>query len=255
MPKAFGYALAIRFEKNRLGNFPSYFQAAGLRCSPMKRAVRLRAGIPQDVMSHPIPDPSTPLSIMAPDAPWKLDPRIRRQIRITAAQIVGKVGFTKQDREDLEQELLVYLISRLDSFDARRSSPLTFVTRLLSAAASNIITARCCEKRDWRTDVGSLDETVEDEDGGCLLPAYILDFLVREGERAAVAERAKHDLRMDLDRFLSTLSELERQACLLIMKKNAHHAARRLGLPRASLYDLMVRLRERCAAFGLKKYL
>lgn len=206
-------------------------------------------------MSPLSPDASRPLPLMARNAPWKIDPQIRRQIRCTAAQMVGKAGLTKQDREDLEQELMIYLLSRLDCFDERRASPQTFVTRLLRAAACNIIAARWREKRDWRINIGALYEDMEDEEGACALATEVLSVIAHEADREARTAREKHNLRMDMERFLATLSQQERQACILTMKKHSQYAAQQMGLPRASLYDLMVKLRERFEAFGLKKYL
>lgn len=186
---------------------------------------------------------------------WEIDPRIACQIRCTAAGMIGKAGLTHQDREDLEQELTAHLLSRLSRYDAHRAGRMTFITRLLNNAAANIIAARRMEKRDWRADVCSLDEIVEDEDGFCVPLAELLDAKAGDGERVASIQREQMELRMDLERVIATLPENMKQLCTLLLQKNSGQTARCLGLPRASLYDLTIKLRERFDAAGLKKYL
>jgi RNA polymerase sigma factor (sigma-70 family) len=206
-------------------------------------------------MREPFHKAPRPSPIAAQDQPWKIDPQIACQIRCTAARMIGKAGLIHQDREDLEQELTVQLLARLPRFDSRRAARMTFVTRTLNNAAANIIAARRREKRDWRASARSLDEVVEDGEGARVPLAELLAVNVRDSLRAAGVQREQQDLRIDLERFMATLSEKESLICALLMREKPGQVARMLGLPRATLYDLTIKLRERFEAAGLKKYL
>ena len=208
-------------------------------------------------MSQLLHDASWPSPIAAKGQPWNIDPQIACQIRCTAARMIGKAGLIHQDREDLEQELTAHLLSRIARFNPRRSSLDTFITRLLDNAAASIIVARKREKRDWRRAAQSLDEDVENEEGELqpLLELLDLEQGLKGDPLAHEAHRERQALRIDLERVMATLSEQERQICMLLMQEKSRQVARRLGLPRATLYDLTIKLRERFEAAGLKKYL
>ena len=46
-----------------------------------------------------------------------------RIIKYKARQLVGRVGFTESDREDLEQEMILDLLQRLPKYDPARAQP------------------------------------------------------------------------------------------------------------------------------------
>lgn len=203
---------------------------------------------------------SRPISIMAADDSWKLDPDIARHIRCTAASMVGRAGLTPQDREDLEQELTAHLLSRISQYSSSRSGLDTFVTRLLDNAAASIIVARQREKRDWRREARSLDEDVENEEGELQPLLELLELLELEqglkGEASAhEVQRERQALRIDLARVMATLPEKERRVCRLLMQHDARRAAARAGMSRSTLYQLLRKLRAAFEAAGLKIYL
>ncbi|MFM2007984.1 MAG: hypothetical protein RLZZ09_3639, partial [Pseudomonadota bacterium] len=50
-------------------------------------------------------------------------------IRHKARQLVGKAGFTEDDRPDIEQELALDLLQRLRHYDAEKAKRSTFMAR------------------------------------------------------------------------------------------------------------------------------
>ena len=190
--------------------------------------------------------------------PKELDPQIARQIRCKAGQLLGKEGFARQDRADLEQELTEKLLSRLAGFDARRASRRTFVSRLLDSCAASMLKARRATKRPWRRDVRSLSEIVENEEGE---PIELLQLLEEAsglfvgGGGAAPDRLHALALRIDMERVLATLGEKEREACEMLARYAPYQAARRMGLAQATFYDLLGRVRAVFTAAGLKIYL
>lgn len=189
--------------------------------------------------------------------PCGLDPHTVYQIHCKAGQLIGKAGLTRQDREDLEQDLTARLLTRLSGFDERRASRRTFVSRLLDSCAASLLMARRASKRDWRRDVCSLSEIVTSGEGE---PIELLDLLEQEsgsyaGDGVTAAQVEGLALRIDLERVLATLAEKEREACRLLTWCNPYQAARRMGMAQATFYDLMGRVRAAFAAAGLKIYL
>ena len=58
----------------------------------------------------------------------------RAAIRAKAARLSRLPGFQRRDQEDLEQELVVHLLVRLQGFEPERASINTFIDRVLDSA-------------------------------------------------------------------------------------------------------------------------
>ena len=52
-------------------------------------------------------------------------------MRVKARQLAGNYGFTRSDREDIEQDLILHLIQQMRHFDPKRGGETTFVSRLV----------------------------------------------------------------------------------------------------------------------------
>ncbi|MEZ4600614.1 MAG: sigma-70 family RNA polymerase sigma factor, partial [Syntrophotaleaceae bacterium] len=87
-------------------------------------------------------------------------------IKYKARQLVGRVGFTESDREDLEQEMLMDLLQRLPKYNADRAQRNTFIARVVEHKIATIIEARKAGLRDYRLCNCSLNDRLEDEEGG-----------------------------------------------------------------------------------------
>ena len=69
-------------------------------------------------------------------------------IRYKARQLVGRVGFTESDRDDLEQELMLDLLRRLPKYNPDRAQRNTFIARVVEHKIATII--RIAESRHAR---------------------------------------------------------------------------------------------------------
>ena len=58
-------------------------------------------------------------------------------IRHKARQLVGKAGLTEDDRQDLEQELMIDLLGRMKHFNPAKGKKTTFMTPDRGAADFN----------------------------------------------------------------------------------------------------------------------
>ena len=52
-------------------------------------------------------------------------------IKFKAKQLVGRVGLTDSDREDLEQEMILDLLQRLPKYNPDRAQRNTFIARVV----------------------------------------------------------------------------------------------------------------------------
>ncbi len=52
-------------------------------------------------------------------------------VRRRARYLVGKAGFTEDDREDLEQEMIIDLLRRLPQFNSSRAQRKTFIAKVI----------------------------------------------------------------------------------------------------------------------------
>jgi RNA polymerase sigma-70 factor, ECF subfamily len=168
-----------------------------------------------------------------------LDSYARNLIRHKARQLIGKYGFTWDDYEDLCQEMILDLLTRLPRFDPGKASLNTFVTRVVNRRVANLIRDRMRAKRDHRREGLSFDEQVEQ--GDCEIEegdgagGQSNGDLLRDCQGHPEADGL--DLRLDVSRAISSLPpDLKLLAELLLIHSIAD-AARELGVSRATLYE------------------
>lgn len=85
-------------------------------------------------------------------------------VRTKAHQLVGRAGFTKLDRPDIEQELALDLYLRLPLFNPDKGKRSTFMTRVVERHIGRLIEGRQASKRDWRMCRLSLNAPLEKSD-------------------------------------------------------------------------------------------
>ena len=81
---------------------------------------------------------------------------VRRKVK----QLIGRAGFTQQDHEDLEHEMILRLLQALPSFNAGKAHRNVFVTTVLERCVASILRDKRAEKRNHR-DIGSLHEMID----------------------------------------------------------------------------------------------
>jgi RNA polymerase sigma-70 factor (ECF subfamily) len=177
---------------------------------------------------------------------------IRKKVR----QIIGCAGFKKQDRDDLEQELIARLLQSLKSFDPDVAHRKSFVTAVVERAVATILRDAQAEKRDPRR-IGSLHVLVEvSDDGSTELAETIGD---REyNARRCRDPRSAEDLAQLASDLADVVAALPAELCDLAERLKSHsiaEIARDLGVPRTTLNDTVRRLRQRFEQAGLRAYL
>jgi RNA polymerase sigma-70 factor (ECF subfamily) len=187
-----------------------------------------------------------------------LDGYARKVIRYKARQLIGKYGFTRDDYDDLQQEMMLDLLSRLGKYDPSKAGLSTFVARVVDRKVSNLIRHRKQEKRKFSVRVLPLDAEVDGQDGEPLGLDEVLsqDAFDDEVGRHDRPRSERLDLRIDLTLALDELPDDLRELARRLQTRTMAEIARELGVPRSTLYEKgMARLRKIFEDKGLREYL
>jgi len=188
----------------------------------------------------------------------ELDEYAVQLIRHKARQLVGRAGYTEDDRPDIEGDLTLDLLRRLPKFDPSRASRNTFIARVVEHGVARLIERREAPMRDARRCTTSLNDRIEDDEGKSVERGELIDqdtYLENIGQPTMpLADQVA--LRVDLDRVLATLTpELrdlwERRA----EGQTITEISRETGIPRGTLYERMKQLRKLAEDAGLQDYL
>ena len=179
-------------------------------------------------------------------------------IRHKARQLIGKVGFTKDDINDLMQEMMLDLLERLPKFDPNKAAHSTFIARVIERKISKLIRHRMQEKRDYRREACSVNETIEDGNGGTVERAQTMsqdEHDLRTGKHSR-PEEARIDMRLDVSFVISKLPADLKPLAERLMTHSITEVAREIGMPRSTFYETgIARLREIFEDKGLREYL
>ncbi len=175
-------------------------------------------------------------------------------IRVKARQLIGKYGFTRSDREDLEQDLSIFVLERMRHFDPRRGSDKTFIDRIVNRKVISIIRGRLAASRDYRR-ASSLNDAALDEEGKTVERG---DTIPDDADRRIARGRdvpAAMDLALDVLTVLATLDPELKRVCDLVIAGTKKDASEKLGLSKSGLRDRVLKLREVFSSAGLRDYL
>jgi len=178
-------------------------------------------------------------------------------VQCKARQLVGKAGYTLDDVEDLEQDLIRDLLERMEKFDPAKAKLSTFADRVVCRRICNLLRHRQAEMRDHRCVAFSMNEELETEEGPMERHETIgqdeVDLRTGRYNRPA-ADRAH--LHMDMNAVLIGLSPELRQIADMLRTMSVAEVARSLGIPRSTFRDnYLAQLREAFAVSRLDDYL
>jgi hypothetical protein len=156
------------------------------------------------------------------------DPRVAALIRYKARKLVGQHGFTRDDEEDLRQELALHVVKGLQRHDPARGSERTFADRIVTSKVASIIERARAQKRD-RTRERLLSDDVE---------------IVARSAPAV-------DLLADVRRAVATLPLYLRPVASLLENHTQAEVARRTRLTRQQVRTMRKRIARHFRAHGL----
>ena len=138
-----------------------------------------------DTRQSPTPQPHPHSSA----SPKQLDAFAARLIRRKARQLVGRAGFTRSDRDDIEQELALKLLKQLSAFDPGEAHWHVFVTTVVERYAASLLRDKRAEKRDHRR-ATSLHVLIETGDNG---PVELAETVGRREQDARLGRDPRSD--------------------------------------------------------------
>lgn len=163
-------------------------------------------------------------------------------IRLKARQLIGRYGFKRSDREDIEQDLTLDLLTRLDRFDLGKGRPATFMRLVVDRRAASLVRERKALMRDHCRTNHSLDE-LSDENGDGTFTEPTLD------------DRDQQDLAIDMTEALEALpGELRSIAEDLRDGHKLAEIARQRGCSREVMRGKVRHIRKHFAQRGLDEY-
>ena len=177
-------------------------------------------------------------------------------IRNKARQLVGKGGFTHDDRPDIEQELMLDLLQRMKHFNPAKAKKSTFMSRVVEHRISTMLEFRFAACRDWRKCTDSLNDPIGCGDGEFSEKIENVTSPEEFGcDPAATNFNERLGFDMDLRRALAKLPEDLRLLCLRLRGQTVADAARELGIPRTTLYSKIHQIKEAFQEARLREYL
>lgn len=176
-----------------------------------------------------------------------------RLIQYKAQQLIGRYGFVKADRSDLEQELTAHVLKRLPRYDAHRSSRETFISRIIDRKVASMIRYQRAATRDYRRlRVPALAVEARDQRSP---PAFAhagdlqVDRRFVQSEHNASTEFI--DVALDIAAVKDALDPISRRVCDQLPFASIAEISRRLQLPRAAVSAHVMNIRRRFIAAGI----
>ncbi len=177
-------------------------------------------------------------------------------IKHKAFSLIGTVGFTWSDRDDLEQELVLDVLRRLPRYDPERAQLITFVAHLLDNKIATIIKSRTGPTNDFRLRAYSLNEHMRDSEGLVIERGDEIDlddYLLRTGWQTRPLFELL-DLKADIERILPSLPSDLRELCIRLQTQNVTEISIETGVPRYRIYAGIAKLRTLFEQAGLGAY-
>lgn len=156
-----------------------------------------------------------------------VDPFVIRQAEIRASRLIGSHGFTRDDWDDLRQDLLLDYLERLPQFDGGRGDPRGFMFGVVRHRAAQLV-ARQHRRVQFVPDESS-------ESGGSRHRHAAVDY----------------DLRLDIEAAVSRLPEHLRALAQMLAERTPREVSRATGKSRSRVYQMMAEIRAAFIEAGL----
>ncbi len=177
----------------------------------------------------------------------------RPMIRRTAARLIGRAGIKRQDREDMEHDIIEDVLRRVRSFDATRANLNTFIRRVVEHRFTTILRDLRAQKRNHGRSPASLDVQTHDTDGRCVEHAQMVAdgaTCMRTGRWTSTAIE-QSDLRSDVEIVMKRLPSGLRELWRLLPHNSVSRIARLPGMSRRKARRRVNELRDHLQKLGL----
>lgn len=177
-------------------------------------------------------------------------------IQLKASRLVGNYGYTKSDKDDIEQELALHLRQNLPRYNQSRGTLKTFVSCVLGNKIRSMIREHVTDQYDSRKNGPSLSDPVAQESGERLNRVDIIDsddYLIRMG-KISRRECELVELRIDVERVVSRLPANLQELCVQLGRQSIAEVSRDTGWSRGKIYDMKQVLLDAFIEGGLDEW-
>ncbi len=178
-------------------------------------------------------------------------------IRVKARQLVRRPGFSRSDREDVEHDLVVYLLTKAEHFDPDRASINTFVARIINSAVAMLVRESKRTKRNGGdgVEIQSLETKVKQDDGppAPLWATITSADLDRRKGGSPLSDVELFELVEGVTSAVHSLPVELQVVCRSLLERNHAETKRELGMSRRSFDNSMESIREHFTKAGLAK--
>lgn len=183
-----------------------------------------------------------------------LTPEMVKLIKSRAYMLSRSYGHTAEDREDLEQDMALHLLSALSRHDPARSSLATFANRAIDLWTRMLIRERRAACRDFRAVDCSLDEPRSDEDDERTTLGDIIgedDVVTLTGRSLGCIEAV--ELKVAVQAVAATLPPTLQELCSALTSQTAGEVSASTGIPRTTIASRIKLIRRVFESAGLGK--
>ena len=186
-----------------------------------------------------------------------INPTIISTVRKKARKLIKHKCFLSSDLEDLEQELMIDLLSKLIHYDSSKSSLQTFTQNIIENKASNLIRDISRKKRGSQMAICSLYEPIgvgDNKDEAYLLidtisaDSSFYEYSISDLTRQLEFE---FDVRQVINKLPDNLGKL----CKLLQIMTVAEIAEETGTSRNTVYKALKMLRTIFADSNIQDYL
>ena len=168
--------------------------------------------------------------------------------------LVPKGVIPKHEADDIEQKIVIDVITHYHLFDPAVTSLSTFAHMRMETALKKIL-RDLGKKGDFLRTAVSLNEMVESDDDD---ETERIELIISTGELAnpqnIERENRRNTLIRDVRSFISTLSPLEQKVCFALMENSHRDAAERVGITYSKLRIVMQKLKVKMKAAGFEGF-
>ncbi len=154
---------------------------------------------------------------------------VRKHIEATASAMIGHGNLTEDDFQDICQEISMAVVKAAPNYNPEKCSYYTFAQAVVKQFRSRIFRYRMRHGMD--VPAISLDEKVKSDESGDIT---VFDVYCNQ---LSESEERREEVLAEVRKIVSTLSEKQRQICILIMDGyDLYEILEKLNISRPTYY-------------------
>jgi DNA-directed RNA polymerase specialized sigma24 family protein len=201
-------------------------------------------------------DAAPPLVTPSSPTPSPLTNYVLDLIRHKTHAVAQRNALSREDIEDIKQDLAMHVIERAPSFDPERGTYNTFVSRIVDHRLLNLLRVHHYE-RSHRDNELSLDDVIHDSENGQASCGDTVDqdSYDHRTDRYSRPAQDRMELSIDIASIVDDLPPMLKHAVSLLLTQGPSDAAHAMKMSQATFYRKVIApLRTIFVRKGLSEY-